>query len=185
MTQRKNVLCFLAVAVFAIPTVSNAKSKRPSPIKVELKDAQGTLIGTAELSPAKKGVRVKLNLTRLSPGTHGIHFHEKGVCEGPDFKSAGSHFNPAGKAHGLDNPKGAHAGDMPNIEASRSGTVKTEFVAPAVTLGDGVNSLRRLGGVALVVHAKADDQKTDPSGDSGDRVACGAIAAVESHSTHP
>jgi Cu-Zn family superoxide dismutase len=174
----------LAVAI-ALPGVSFAKTAKPAPIKVEIKNAQGVSIGTADLTPAKKGVQVKLHLTQLAPGTHGIHFHEKGTCDGPDFKSAGSHFNPAGKEHGLENPKGAHAGDMPNIEASRSGTVNTTFVAHGVTMGAGDKSIRRPGGAALVVHAKADDQKSNPAGDSGDRVACGVIAAVGTAAAQP
>lgn len=174
-----SILGIFALTAFALPGASLAKSSKPAPIKVELKNAKGALIGTAELSPAKKGVQVKLHFTQIAPGIHGIHFHENGVCEGPDFKSAGSHLNPAGKEHGLENPKGSHAGDMSNVEASRSGTVNTVIIAKGVTLGEGENSLRRQGGAALVIHAKADDQKTNPAGDSGDRIACGVIEAVE------
>lgn len=167
------VASVVALSLISIPSAIGAEK----PVHVELKNAHGEVIGSADLSPAKQGVRIKLRASKLSPGLHGIHFHEKGLCEGPDFKSAGGHLNPDKKEHGLENPKGSHAGDMPNIEASRSGTVRKEFVVRGVTLSEGVNSLKRLEGAALVIHSKADDQKSNPAGDSGDRIACGVIPA--------
>jgi superoxide dismutase, Cu-Zn family len=139
-------------------------------VSVDLKNGKGEAAGTAQLTQEAKGVKVTLDLHGLAPGQHGIHFHEAAKCEGPDFKSAGGHLNPAGKEHGLDNPKGSHEGDMPNVDADAGGNIKASVTAPNAKLADLAK------GTALVVHAKADDQKTNPSGSSGDRVACGVIA---------
>lgn len=179
MKTKSFLFCFLAVSALALPAAvfaADAKSdKSAKPIEVELKNAKGEKVGTAKLTSAEHGVKISLNVSHLAPGKHGFHFHEKGSCVGPDFKSAGGHLNPEHKEHGLENAKGPHAGDMPNIEASRSGTVKTEIVAPGVTLGAGPDSLERPEGAALVIHAKADDQHSNPAGDAGDRVVCGVI----------
>ncbi|MBF6634485.1 superoxide dismutase family protein [Microbacterium sp. APC 3898] len=145
-------------------------------LTVEMMDSDGNAIGTAELSEEDAGVKVALEVEGLEEGMHGIHFHETGMCEGPDFETAGGHFNPADAMHGMDNPDGPHAGDLPNIEASSDGTASQEFTAENVTLAIGEeNSLLKEGGTALVIHAAEDDQTTDPSGDSGDRIACGVV----------
>ena len=142
---------------------------------VELKNAQGESIGTATLSAAGKGVRIKLDLKNLTPGQHGIHFHQFAKCEGPAFESSGPHFNPDSKQHGSKNPKGPHAGDMNNFTVSKKGTATMTITDMHVTMVDGANSLFANGGTSLIVHEKADDMKTDPSGNSGARIACGTI----------
>jgi Cu-Zn family superoxide dismutase len=120
-------------------------------------------------------VRIDLDVAQLQPGTHGIHIHAAGKCEGPDFKTAGGHFNPEMKKHGKDSADGAHAGDLLNITVPASGALKTSILATQVTLGEGSNSLFHEGGSAIAIHEKEDDYKTDPSGNSGARIACGVI----------
>jgi Cu-Zn family superoxide dismutase len=120
-------------------------------------------------------VRIAVTVSGVTPGNHGFHVHLAGKCEGPDFKSAGGHFNPGAKEHGLESPKGAHAGDMPNLSVGADGTGKAEFVAHGTTLEAGAGSLFQKDGTALVLHAAADDMKSDPAGNAGGRIACGVI----------
>jgi superoxide dismutase, Cu-Zn family len=144
-------------------------------VKVELKDLQGGAIGTATLKAAAGGgVSIALDVRNLAPGEHAFHVHQVAKCE-PPFQTAGPHFNPDAKKHGLQNPDGAHAGDMTNITVGADGTAKVTLVNKQVTLGPGPNSLFANGGTSLVIHAKPDDMKTDPAGNAGDRIACGLV----------
>lgn len=139
-------------------------------------NSDGNEIGTAELTETKKGVKIRLTLRGVEPGEKAVHFHETAKCDPPKFTTAGAHFNPSKKEHGFDNPKGYHAGDLPNLVISKNGAVDFEIITSNVTLEKGKkNSLLDEDGSALVIHAGPDDYVTDPSGNSGDRIACGII----------
>jgi len=153
--------------------VNQAEAKVPGP--AELKTPDGGNAGMVTLSEDAKGVTVKVEVAGLQPGPHGLHLHAVGRCEGPKFESAGPHWNPTGKQHGRDNAQGAHLGDLANLDVGADGRGVATFTVGGAGLLSGEHPLLDLDGAALVVHAKADDYKTDPSGASGDRVACAIL----------
>jgi Cu-Zn family superoxide dismutase len=177
--MRKQFVIWLAAIGMAASLLSYATAQHHSnAVTVELKDGTGASVGTVTITPVSKdkGVRVKLDLKNLPPGQHGIHFHEMAKCEGPNFESSGAHFNPDSKMHGLKNPKGPHAGDLLNFTVSANGTAKSTLSDVRVNLGADNHSLYTNGGTSIIIHAGKDDLKTDPSGNSGGRIACGVIS---------
>jgi superoxide dismutase, Cu-Zn family len=164
-----------AAALMLAGCATTSEDKGPLSGEATIKDKDGKHVGQATLIQTPEGVRIAVSGFRLPPGVHGLHIHAVGVCQPPEFTSAGAHFNPAGKKHGLEASDGPHAGDLPNLTANNIGEGGVDVVNKHVTLGPGANSLLGENGTAIVIHAAADDNKTDPTGNSGGRIACGVI----------
>jgi len=174
--MRSTVLIF-PLLVLSVGGIAVAADKSPKSAHADIMNAQGAKIGTAKLTAGSDGIKAVVSVSQLTPGDHGIHIHNVGKCEGPAFTTAGGHFNPSSAHHGINNTADPHphVGDLANLTVDQSGKAKTTITIAGATLGDDANSLLHEGGTSLVIHAKADDLKSDPSGNSGDRVACGVI----------
>ena len=164
--------------LFLIAALAFAQSKA-KPAQADIFNAKGEKIGDAkfEMSKFNLAVEVAIKVDHLTPGQHGVHIHNVGKCDGPAFSTAGPHFNPTTAHHGINNPQQPHPhlGDMANLNADIGGHAEANFELPGATLGSGPNSLFHDGGTSIVVHANPDDLRSDPSGNSGDRIACGVI----------
>ncbi|NRD76380.1 superoxide dismutase family protein [Bacillus sp. BRMEA1] len=146
-------------------------------MNVKMIDAKGKALGTIQLAEQARGVKLSVDLKGLPPGVHALHIHEKGKCMAPSFKAAGKHLNPEDKKHGLLNPAGAHAGDLPNLTVDDEGAVKVDVMAPNVTMKEGeMNTLLTKDGTALILTTKKDDGMSQPDGHSGKGIACGEIS---------
>ena len=168
------VVLALSLSACRMPYIPGVTSPPPA-AGVTLKDSSGHVVGSAVFLQQDDGVRVLLDLRDVTPGTKAVHIHEVGRCDAPTFDSSGAHFNPKKAEHGDENPRGPHAGDLPNITVDATGRGHLEVTKSRVTLDPGPTSLLDGRGTALVVHEDRDDMRTDPAGNSGRRVACGVI----------
>lgn len=170
--MRRAVIVVLSLALAGCAAMQQAGETAAT---AELRNASGASVGTANFTQVGNVVRIVLDARGLTPGLHGVHIHAVGKCDPPDFNTAGSHFNPGTKQHGALNPQGSHAGDLPNLNVGPDGNGRLETATEQITLGSGAASVWDADGSAVVVHAAPDDFKTDPTGNSGARVACGVI----------
>ncbi|HEY7529169.1 MAG TPA: superoxide dismutase family protein [Gemmatimonadota bacterium] len=165
----------LLLAAAAAAACSGERRTESPGARALLRNAAGQEVGTATLVEEGDRVRVEVDVSGLPAGEHGIHVHQTGACEPPSFESAGEHVNPESRQHGLENPQGPHAGDLPNLEVGQDGRGRLDTATDRLSLSGGPANPLDADGSALVVHAGRDDQRTDPSGNSGDRIACGVI----------
>lgn len=196
--MRSRTLCMVAAAALGAAacgsdqatynnvSVNNAAGPSQALASISLKNASGETIGTVRGSDSVRGATFVIEARGLPPGEHGVHLHDVGLCETPDFSSAGSHWNPTGAKHGGQNPQGPHMGDLQNVTVGPDGALQTELVVAGAFFdkaGRGApedeKAILDSNGAALVIHAKADDYRTDPSGSSGDRIACAVLGAPE------
>lgn len=157
--------------VIAEPSRNQSTEKLIAPIV----NTKGTIIGEATLTQLAHGVKVEVLARSLPQGELAVHFHETGTCEAPDFKSAGEHFDPKEQKHGFDVKGGPHAGDLPNLLVGKDGVARMEVINSRVTLAPAPETLLKPGGTALIIHSRADDYKSQPTGKAGDRIACAEI----------
>jgi Cu-Zn family superoxide dismutase len=175
------VVVMLLYSAFTLPL---AWGQEATPARAGLYNPQGEQIGTATVIQGERGpALIRLQVSKLPPGAHGLHIHAAGQCDPPDFRSAGDHLNPFGKKHGHKNPDGAHAGDLPNFVVGPNGTAELDVPAAGIAFGEGPQApfatadtaLITPGSAALVIHAQPDDEMTDPDGNAGARIACGVF----------
>ena len=169
----------IAVVTLCLLAASPAFAKKPkTEVVVPLKTSTGEDAGTATFRQEKSKLSIKVDLKNLPVGEHAVHIHAKALCDAPDFKTAAAHFNPENKQHGLQNPMGHHAGDLPeNVTIGEGHVGQASFTLNDISLDPTApNSITANGGTSIVVHEKQDDEKTDPSGNSGNRIACGVIS---------
>lgn len=179
MTMRRAIVlaCGLALAMSAAIAQAQQANGAPKEVKVKLTNSAGQPAGTVTFKQVRNGVKMTVKLENIPFGEHAVHIHQNAVCDAPDFHGAGGHFNPTGKQHGFQNPAGHHAGDLPgNVSVGEDHRGEATFVLKDISMDPNLpNSIFANGGTSVVVHEHADDQKTDPSGNSGNRIACGVV----------
>jgi Cu-Zn family superoxide dismutase len=173
----------IALGVLLLAWSYSSAGSAQTQARADIKNADGTSVGTAMLRETKDGVLITINVKGLPQGLHAVHIHSVGKCEGPAFTSAGAHFNPLNKKHGLKSPEGPHAGDLPDIYVNKAGPGRYEALTESITLSSGEASIFDADGSSIVIHASPDDNMTDPSGNSGDRIACGVLANATKKAT--
>ena len=164
----------LGVAALLAGCATGTRDSGGEDARAELRDAAGRVVAQAEVREVDGGLRIVVDAAGVGPGVHGVHIHAVGRCDPPGFESAGPHWNPTGRQHGRENPQGAHLGDLPNLTIGSGGRGRLEFTAAGAQLRGERGALDR-DGAAVVIHATADDNRTDPSGNSGARIACGVL----------
>ena len=171
----------VATIGLALLLAAPAFGAKDKPTVIALKTSTGEDAGTATFKEHGGKLTIKLDLKNLPPGDHAVHIHQKPLCEAPDFKTAGGHYNPDSKQHGTLNPMGHHAGDLPqNVTVGMDHTAKISMTIDYLSVGTGSpNDILGNGGTSIMVHEKADDMKTDPTGNAGNRIACGVITSVQ------
>ncbi len=150
------------------------ETRNVAPARAELRDVDGRVVGTATFTQTAHGVIVAADLAGLAAGLHAMHVHDVGRCE-PPFTTAGGHYNPGLRLHGVKNRNGYHAGDLPNFTAPATGSTRVEVISQSFTLGPGLTTLFDLDGSSIMIHSQADDYESDPGGNAGTRLACGVI----------
>lgn len=141
----------------------------------DARTAAGLLYARATATQAGDSIRIRVEASGMPRGTYAAHVHTTGACVPPDFTSAGGHWNPTGHQHGRNNPAGMHKGDLPNLSVGTDGRGSFEYTIPGAWLRGGATPMLDADGAALVIHAQADDYRTDPAGNAGARVACGVF----------
>jgi Cu-Zn family superoxide dismutase len=177
---------FWTIPVCAVPLIAACSMNQPAAAPAsdlpaaaaagtEILDRTGSAVARADAMQVGDSIRVQVQALRMRPGSYGAHIHAVGRCDGPDFTTAGPHWNPTGQQHGKNNPQGMHKGDLPNLLVGTDGKGSFEMTVPAAGLAGGAAPLLDADGAAIVIHERADDYRTDPSGNSGARIACGLL----------
>jgi Cu-Zn family superoxide dismutase len=171
-----------AVATLVAAACASTPREAPDPVvqgpaaaSAQLRDPGGRTVAAASASEVGDGLRVRVEASGLAPGVYGAHLHAVGRCDSPSFESAGPHWNPGNREHGRDNPRGQHLGDLPNLLVGTDGRGSFEFTIPGATISNGPRRLLDADGASVLLHARPDDYRTDPSGNSGARIACGVL----------
>ena len=177
--MRRKALVAVPIAIALTACATDLQPVEQPLANAPLVRHDGAVIGAVRVYQEPTGVMLRIDANGLPPGQHGIHVHAAGRCDRPGFTTAGPHWNPTQRQHGHQNPAGWHAGDLGNLGVGANGRLLAGVLVPGVSLSGGPAGpeMRDADGSALVIHAQADDQRTDPSGNSGDRIACAVLAA--------